>query len=160
MERECWSGGVFWHRNCCRILSIQSKSELKGNDWILHSKFGRTFTIRCIIHSMKRFDRRGNMLWEASDGNAHVGFQDFGCYLHDNPGLTTLTNHCLLGMCWGNKGSCCPHWRWSCFTPWLEVNHFRFNQFSKVLAVDCAYHFEKVKFLQEAAKVVPQRKIC
>lgn len=33
------------------------------------------------------------------------------------------------------------------------VNHFRFNQFSKVLAVDCAYHFEKVKFLQEAAKV-------
>eukprot|EP00435_Cladocopium_sp_Y103_P013188 s1311_g3.t1 len=33
------------------------------------------------------------------------------------------------------------------------ANHFRFNEFTKVLAVDCAYHFEKVKFFQEANKV-------
>lgn len=36
-----------------------------------------------------------------------------------------------------------------------KAQHFRFNEFTKVLAVDCAYHFEKVKFFQEAKKVVP-----
>ncbi|CAL1146671.1 unnamed protein product [Cladocopium goreaui] len=33
------------------------------------------------------------------------------------------------------------------------AQHFRFNEFTKVLAVDCAYHFERVKFFQEAKKV-------
>ena len=36
-----------------------------------------------------------------------------------------------------------------------KAKHFRFNEFTKVLAVDCAYHFEKVQFFQEANKVVP-----